>query len=173
MAQVRYADMKHKVALVTGAASGIGEACARQFAAQDCRVVMVDRNAERLQALLGELSRSGKTACTVVGDVTEEATSVAGVDRCQSAYGRIDYAVNCAGVVGASASIDQTQLEEWERVLAINLKSTREAGNGQTPRRGGEGKRPDTNKARPEVRDGRRSSAACAPRSARRSARRA
>jgi NAD(P)-dependent dehydrogenase (short-subunit alcohol dehydrogenase family) len=121
MAEVRYADMKHKVALVTGAASGIGEACARQFAAQDCRVVMVDRNAERLQALLGELSRSGKTACTVVGDVTEEATSVAGVDRCQSAYGRIDYAVNCAGVVGASASIDQTQLEEWERVLAINL----------------------------------------------------
>ena len=121
MADVRFADMQDKVALVTGAASGIGEACARQFAAQGCRVVLVDRDGERLRSLVTELAGSRRTACSVVGDVTEEATSAAAVTRCQTEYGRLDYAVNSAGIVGASATLDQTTLEEWQRVLAINL----------------------------------------------------
>ena len=121
MAEVRFADMQDKVALVTGAASGIGEACARQFAAQGCRLVLVDRNGERLQTLVTELARAGKSARSLIGDVTEEAISAAAVTQCQTEYGRLDYAVNSAGIVGASASLDQTSLEEWHRVLAINI----------------------------------------------------
>lgn len=66
-AAVSYPDMQGKVALVTGAASGIGEACARQFAQQDCRLVLMDRDAGRLEALAKELR-----AHAVTGDVTDE-----------------------------------------------------------------------------------------------------
>ena len=121
MAEVSFADMKDKVALVTGAASGIGEACARQFAMQGCRLLLLDRDAKRLHTLVTELSGPGKAAVGVVGDVTEEATHDAAVKKCESEYGRLDYAVNCAGIVGAAATIDQTSFAEWQRVIAINL----------------------------------------------------
>ncbi|HUH37480.1 MAG TPA: SDR family NAD(P)-dependent oxidoreductase [Spongiibacteraceae bacterium] len=122
MAEVRFADMQGRVALISGAASGIGEACARQFAAQGCRLVLLDRNGERLQTLVDELV-SGKSGpvSSLVGDVTDEAVNRAAVARCQSDFGRIDYAVNSAGIAGAPATLDETSLAEWQRVIAINL----------------------------------------------------
>jgi NAD(P)-dependent dehydrogenase (short-subunit alcohol dehydrogenase family) len=78
----------------------------------------LDRNEDRLQALVTEL---GKTACSLIGDVTEEATNAAAVARCQTEFGQIDYAVNAAGIAGTSATIDQTSLEEWQRVTSINM----------------------------------------------------
>lgn len=115
-AAVSYPDMQGKVALVTGAASGIGEACARQFAQQDCRLVLMDRDAGRLEALAKELR-----AHAVTGDVTDERAVEAAVDACQSEYSGLDYAVNSAGVAGTPAALDDTALEEWLRVTSINL----------------------------------------------------
>lgn len=115
-AAVSYPDMRGKVALVTGAASGIGEACARQFAQQDCRLVLMDRDAGRLEALTKELC-----AQAITGDVTDERAVEAAVDACQSVFNGLDYAVNSAGVAGTPAALDDTTLEEWLRVTSINL----------------------------------------------------
>lgn len=114
----RFPDMQDKVALVTGAASGIGEACARQFAAEGCRVVALDVNADRLDAVMSDL---GDAARGVTGDVRSEDTHIRAVETCLSEFGRIDYAANAAGVAGNSATVDQTSLEEWERVTSINM----------------------------------------------------
>ncbi|MEQ9462876.1 MAG: SDR family NAD(P)-dependent oxidoreductase [Haliea sp.] len=113
---VQYADMRGKIALVTGAASGIGEACSRQFAAQGCRLLLLDRDVDRLKMLAAELD-----ARVVAGDVTDEDTVERAVAACQAHLGGLDYAVNSAGVAGRPAALDDTTLEEWQRVTGINL----------------------------------------------------
>ncbi|MDO8861986.1 SDR family NAD(P)-dependent oxidoreductase [Haliea sp. E1-2-M8] len=113
---VSYADMQGKVALVTGAASGIGEACARQFAAQGCRLVLFDRNSDSVEALAVELG-----AHAIAGDVTEERAVADAVAACQTHFGGLDYAVNSAGVAGKPAALEDTTMEEWLRVTGINL----------------------------------------------------
>ncbi len=113
---VSYPDMQGKVALVTGAASGIGEACARQFAAQGCHLMLLDRDSGRLEALAAELH-----AQVIIGDVTDERAVKDAVMACQTHFGGLDYAVNSAGVAGSPAALDDTTLEEWQRVTNINL----------------------------------------------------
>ena len=116
MTAVHYEDMRNKVALVTGAASGIGEACARQFAAQGCRLLLMDRDEERLHGLSQALG-----AIAAPGSVTDEATVSAAVDSCLRHFGGLDYAVNSAGVAGAPAAIAETTLDAWQEVININL----------------------------------------------------
>lgn len=111
-----YTDMQGKIALVTGAASGIGEACARQFAAQGCSLVLFDQNRDSVKALAQELS-----AHALSGDVTDEQAVKNAVAACQAHYGGLDYAVNSAGVAGKPASLEDTTVEEWQRVTSINL----------------------------------------------------
>ena len=108
--------MRGKIALVTGAASGIGEACSRQFAAQGCRLLLLDRDVDRLKMLAAELD-----ARVVAGDVTDEDTVERAVAACEAHLGGLDYAVNSAGVAGKPAALDDTTLEEWQRVTGINL----------------------------------------------------
>mgnify|MGYP003115558450 CR=1 FL=1 len=116
MTAVHYEDMRNKVALLTGAASGIGEACARQFAAQGCRLLLMDRDEERLHGLSQALG-----AIAAPGSVTDEATVSAAVDSCLRHFGGLDYAVNSAGVAGAPAAIADTTLDAWQDVININL----------------------------------------------------
>ena len=112
-------DLTGRIAVITGAASGIGLATARRFAVAGARLVLIDRNAEGLTnatATLGEGHRS------VTMDVTDEGAWIAlaaGIDRGE---GKLDILVNNAGF-GVFRSIADTTLEHWRAIMAVNLDS--------------------------------------------------
>ena len=111
-------DFAGKVAIVTGGASGIGAAIVRDLAARGARVVVADFNGEGAARIAGEAGE-GARAFTV--DVADAAQVEAMVDFAVQAFGRLDLAVNNAGIAGPSAPIAETQLDDWHRVIAINL----------------------------------------------------
>jgi NAD(P)-dependent dehydrogenase (short-subunit alcohol dehydrogenase family) len=104
-----------KVALVTGAASGIGRAAAQLLAAHGAAVVCADLNAAGARATADAITAA---ACAL--DVTSEPAWVAAIDQVLAAHGRLDVLVNCAGISSASP-LPETTLDEWHRVLAVNL----------------------------------------------------
>jgi 3(or 17)beta-hydroxysteroid dehydrogenase len=106
-----------KTAFVTGAASGIGRAIARRFAAEGARVALADIDETGGAVLAGEL---GAAAFFLRHDVTEEADWIANLARAVAALGRLDILVNNAGI-GPAGTIEKTSLAEWRRVHAINL----------------------------------------------------
>ncbi|HZH75988.1 MAG TPA: glucose 1-dehydrogenase [Archangium sp.] len=106
-----------KVALVTGAASGLGKAAARMLAREGARVVVTDRNeagAKEVAGTMGEAARAYKL------DVTQEADWVRVVDDTLATFGRLDVVVNNAGI-GVAKDIESISLEEWRVVHAVNL----------------------------------------------------
>lgn len=105
-----------KSAVITGGASGIGEATARMLTAEGARVVIADLNDERGTALARELG-----ATYVRTDVTRESDVAAAVDTAVREYGRLDIMVNSAGVLGAIGSIMETRDEDWQKTVAIML----------------------------------------------------
>lgn len=111
-----------KVALVTGAARGIGLAVVRRFLADGWRVGMLDVNREGLEAAHAELAGagSGDRALVIACDVSDSAQVGASVDRLVEAFGRIDAVVNNAGVAVFKPLLQTTE-EEWRRVLDVNL----------------------------------------------------
>lgn len=117
-------DMNGKVALVTGASSGIGRATAELFAAKGARVVAAARRQEELDSLVAEIEARGGMATAIQTDVAVAADVERLVDHAISSFGRLDYAVNNAGIEGRFAGITDLAEEEWDRVLGINLKGT-------------------------------------------------
>jgi len=111
-----------KIALVTGAASGIGQATARRCAAEGAVVVACDRDEERLRASLGELPGGGGLHLAIPFDVTDEAGWKGAMDQVAERFGRLDVLVNNAGF-GRFRAIADTTLEEWRATLAVNLDS--------------------------------------------------
>jgi NAD(P)-dependent dehydrogenase (short-subunit alcohol dehydrogenase family) len=111
-----------KVALVTGASSGMGRATAKAFAEAGAAVVLADRNEEMLRSATDELTSAGHRALGVACDVTDEAQVAAMVERAVAAFGRLDAAYNNAGVQSPAAEIADVSNEEYERVMAINLR---------------------------------------------------
>lgn len=114
------ADLTDRIALVTGAASGIGKATAIRFAEAGATVVLADRNAEALAAALAELDDERHMSFGL--DVTEEAGWADLAAAIEIAFGRLDVLVNNAGY-GAFRSIADTTLDEWRAILAVNLDS--------------------------------------------------
>jgi NADP-dependent 3-hydroxy acid dehydrogenase YdfG len=86
-------------AVVTGASSGIGQSTARALAAAGAGVGLAARRAERLEALKGEIDRSGGEALVLPTDVTDYAQAEAMIRRAEAAFGSVDVLVNCAGVM--------------------------------------------------------------------------
>ncbi len=112
--------LKDKVAIVTGAASGIGRATALTFAREGARLVLGDLDAQGLQALEHQLD--GAQVRTVAGNIVDESTARALAQEAVSAFGRIDILVNNAGIHFAR-DITEMTVEEWDRLMDVNLKS--------------------------------------------------
>ncbi len=106
------------VALVTGASSGIGEATARQLAAQGASVVLAARRKERLEKLAAEITFSGGRALVVTADISQQAEAISVVEQTVKTYGRLDTLVNNAGVM-LLGNIHNADTEEWERMINI------------------------------------------------------
>ncbi|WP_036170260.1 SDR family NAD(P)-dependent oxidoreductase [Massilia sp. 9096] len=114
-------QLSGKVALVTGAGSGIGRAAALAFARQGARVVLAGRRRVELEEVAAEIAAAGGEAIAVPTDVADEAQVAALVKRAVDAFGRLDVAFNNAGVT-AYGPIEQLTLEDFEHVFATNVK---------------------------------------------------
>lgn len=114
--------LKDKVAIVTGAASGIGKEIALTFAREGAEVAIADLNQDAANATARELETIGGkgAAMSVAMDVSNEAQVDAGVDKVVGQYGRLDILVSNAGIQ-AVAPIDQFDFAKWKRLLAIHL----------------------------------------------------
>lgn len=110
-----------KVALVTGASSGIGRATARLFAAEGARVVVGARRAAELDELVAEIAAAGGSAVALAGDVRSEAYAQALVALAVQRYGRLDVAFNNAGTLGEGGPSIEVSEAGWADTLAINL----------------------------------------------------
>jgi 3-oxoacyl-[acyl-carrier protein] reductase len=113
--------LKGKVALVTGAGAGIGEAIAVLFAAEGAHVVVFDRDGQGAESVASRIAASGGSAQAAVGDVRDTAVVKKAIDGAASAHGHFDILVNNAGIYPRRAVLDITG-EEWDDVLGVNLK---------------------------------------------------
>jgi NAD(P)-dependent dehydrogenase (short-subunit alcohol dehydrogenase family) len=112
-----------KVALVTGAAGGIGAATALRFAREGALVAVNDVGAADAARTAGEIQSAGGKALAVAGDVTRRADVVRVVDEVTRTFGRVDVLVNNAGINRDAMAAKMTE-EQWDAVLAVNLKGT-------------------------------------------------
>ncbi|KAA5545490.1 glucose 1-dehydrogenase [Roseiconus nitratireducens] len=113
---------ENKVALVTGAASGMGLATVRAFADAGAAVVLADFREDAVNAEAEKLRSSGKQALAVACDVSDDDQIAAMVDRTVSEFGRLDAAFNNAGVMAKVVPITESSRDEWDRVIGINLR---------------------------------------------------
>lgn len=111
-----------KVALVTGGGAGIGAACCRRLAKDGARIVVVDVDARAGEAMAGELAAT-TDAIFLPCDVTDADAVTRTVSDAVAHFGRLDIAVNNAGIAGEISPTVECSLENWNRVIAVNLTS--------------------------------------------------
>ncbi|MFG2356579.1 SDR family oxidoreductase [Streptomyces sp. NPDC048521] len=115
-----YENLSGRTAVVTGAASGIGEAVALRLAAEGARVALLARRADRLAALVEKIRADGGQALAVAADVTDDPSVEAARDLVHEAFGAVDLVVNNAGVMQPNP-IEEGRLDEWQRMLDTNV----------------------------------------------------
>jgi 3-oxoacyl-[acyl-carrier protein] reductase len=114
-------DLKNRVALVTGASSGLGVQFARTLADNGAAVALVARRVERLDALKDEIEATGGKAVVIEADVTDRAAMTRAFDVAEKAFGAVTILVNNAGIAMAPARAVEVPEEEWRKVLSIDL----------------------------------------------------
>jgi NAD(P)-dependent dehydrogenase (short-subunit alcohol dehydrogenase family) len=117
-------ELQGKVALVTGAGSGIGAASALLLARSGARIGALGHTEDELQTTVGRIRDSGGEAMPLLADVASAEEMSRAVDRLVEAYGRLDVVIANAGINGVWAPIDELAPEEWDRTIAINLRGT-------------------------------------------------
>ncbi|OEY66057.1 SDR family NAD(P)-dependent oxidoreductase [Marinobacter sp. X15-166B] len=115
-------SLHNKVALVTGASSGLGQHFARVLARGGAAVVVAARRQDRLDALVADIAADGGTALAVPMDVTDAASIVAAFDRAEAQLGTVDVIVNNAGIGDPRAFLDTSEAA-WDTMMDTNLKS--------------------------------------------------
>jgi NAD(P)-dependent dehydrogenase (short-subunit alcohol dehydrogenase family) len=115
--------LRDKIALVTGAASGIGAATARRFAREGAVVAINDAKPEGLEAVAGEIRAAGAKVLVLPGDVTKKADCERIVQDVTRTFGRLDILINNAGINRDAMAAKMTE-EQWDAVLSVNLKGT-------------------------------------------------
>ena len=115
-------ELQNKVAIVTGGSSGIGKAAVELFTDEGAVVIIADVQDDPGLALADDLAAKGRTATYVRCDVSREADIQAAVTLALSHYGRLDVLFNNAGIEGDQALTANASVENWDRVIAVNLK---------------------------------------------------
>ncbi|MES2817579.1 MAG: SDR family oxidoreductase [Pseudomonadota bacterium] len=114
-------NIQDKVILITGASSGIGEACARLLAEKGAHLLLGARRIERLEKLVGELRENGGSAECRRLDVTSREDVQTFVDYAVARYGRVDVLINNAGIMPLSP-LDALKVDEWDRMIDVNIR---------------------------------------------------
>lgn len=115
--------LAQKVALITGAGSGIGQATARRFAAEGAAVAVADLDREAAEKTVDEIIRAGGQATPLAGDVSQAEDAEGIVEGAARAFGRIDVLFNNAGI-SCVGTLHETPIETWDRVMAVHLRGT-------------------------------------------------
>jgi NAD(P)-dependent dehydrogenase (short-subunit alcohol dehydrogenase family) len=115
-------EIQGRVALVTGAGSGIGAAAAQLFAREGARVGALSHTAEEVKEIVDQIRRAGGEAMPLVADVAEPDAMRHAVDELVRAYGRLDIVLANAGINGVWAPIDELEPAEWDRTINTNLR---------------------------------------------------
>ena len=118
-----YPEFAGRRVAITGAAQGIGAVTARAFAKEHACVALLDIDEAGAQTIAAEIVAAGGRAVAIHTDVTDEASVVAAIAGTIAAFNGLDVLVNCAGGYGRLATIEDTPLDEWERTVALNLRS--------------------------------------------------
>ena len=116
--------LQDKVAVITGAGSGIGAACARRFAAEGARVVVSDIAENACAGTAGALAEAGAEYVVAPGDVTSRPDTEGIAEAARDSFGRLDVLVNCAGITTRDVADVPDPDERWQRVMDVNLKGT-------------------------------------------------
>ena len=115
--------LEKKVAVITGAASGIGRATAIRFAGEGAAVVIADLNREGGDAAVRDCKENGGNAIFQLTDVSSEENIKSAVDRAVKEFGRLDIIYNNAGLGGAVGPLEKTSAENWDKTFAILLRA--------------------------------------------------
>lgn len=117
-------DLRDKVALVTGAGSGIGKATALALGRAGATVVAMSRTAAEIEATAAQIEKAGGTALAVAVDTTDDAAMQALVAQALERFGRLDIVVANAGINGVWAPVEELAPAEWDKTIAVNLRGT-------------------------------------------------